>query len=107
MKIPAASRKFQFSPTPGYHFAETDMLLAAKNAGLKSRALGLDDSRTYRNNCLHSLKAMLLEAKKDARLKPAATFAGAEILVRGSRMGRAGFSVGDIERASDLVHAND
>jgi hypothetical protein len=37
----------------------------------------LGDARMYEKNCLHSLKAMLLEAKKDARLKPAATSANA------------------------------
>jgi hypothetical protein len=43
-------------------------------------ALGLGKSHTYENDCLHSLKAMSLEAKKDARLTPAATFAGADML---------------------------
>jgi hypothetical protein len=49
------------------------------------RALGREDSRRYENYCLHSLKAMSLRAKKDARLKPAATFAGAEIGLRSDR----------------------
>jgi hypothetical protein len=45
------------------------------------RVSRLGNAWMYENDCLHSLKAMLLGAKKkkDARLKPAATFAGAGI----------------------------
>jgi hypothetical protein len=50
-----------------------------KSAGVNFRASRTGNSRTYEDDCLHSLKAMLLEAKKDARPKAAATFAGAEM----------------------------
>jgi hypothetical protein len=71
-------RRWDFSPL----VEAGDFRGREKNSGLNFRALRREDSRTYENDCLHSLKAMPPEPKKDARLKPAATFAGAEIGLR-------------------------
>ncbi len=50
--------------------------MTGKNAGVRFQPLRLGYAWTYENDWLYSLKAMLLEAKKDARLEPAATYTG-------------------------------
>jgi hypothetical protein len=67
------------SRLPQGHLQFRSIETRGKNAGLNLRASRLENARTYEDGCLHSLKAMPLDTKKDARLKLAATSAGAEI----------------------------
>jgi hypothetical protein len=69
------------------------LLIGRKNADVNFCASRRENARRWEKSCPHSLKAMLPETKKDARLKPAATFAGAEIWLR-----RVGSDVGGTTR---------